>query len=431
MGANDLSLAANLRRLRTSRGLTQQELAAPAYSPAYISTIEAGKRAPSARAIRHLASKLGVDPEELVTGKPQGLEAQLELQLHEARVALSHGRVDQVLRILGHVDAEARRFNLLRQLGKVRFLRGLAAERTGRTEEALVAYEEAEELLRAEAPTARADATAAKARCVQHLGDTLYAIYLLESLIDELVQKELLDPEALVKLYAPLSFAYFEAGLYKKAAEAATEALRLSDRVADPVAIGMMHVNVARVFLQQGHSAEAEASLLRAEDLFDRINLGTELGRAHLAHGYFLSREGRLEEARQHLALACDIFKSTGSALDQARAQTELARIERVESNVRRAVELLESSMQLLRSSEHVAELALAHRELALCHLESDAVVAEKNLRQALSLYERADQAAEVAATYRILGDLMARAGDDAGSAEAYRSGIMALDGRL
>jgi transcriptional regulator with XRE-family HTH domain len=63
-----------LRRLRTERGLSQRELASPGVSYAYVSRIEAGMRIPSMKALRQLASKLGVTVEHLETGQPSPLE---------------------------------------------------------------------------------------------------------------------------------------------------------------------------------------------------------------------------------------------------------------------------------------------------------------------------------------------------------------------
>src|SRR5215212_10130852 len=56
-------------RLRTERGFTQRQLAEPAYTAAYVSTLESGKARPSEGALRHLAERLGVTYEELATGR--------------------------------------------------------------------------------------------------------------------------------------------------------------------------------------------------------------------------------------------------------------------------------------------------------------------------------------------------------------------------
>src|SRR2546423_5290827 len=61
------TIGQRLKRLRLDRHMSQRELAAPGVSYAYISRIEAGKRQPSVKALRRLASKLGVSAEYLET----------------------------------------------------------------------------------------------------------------------------------------------------------------------------------------------------------------------------------------------------------------------------------------------------------------------------------------------------------------------------
>jgi len=59
---------------RTELGLSPREIAAAGVSYAYISRIEAGKRRPSVRALRTLASRLDVSVHWLETGEPDPAE---------------------------------------------------------------------------------------------------------------------------------------------------------------------------------------------------------------------------------------------------------------------------------------------------------------------------------------------------------------------
>lgn len=72
-----------MRQRRQSLGLSQRDLSEPGISYAYISRIEAGARTPSVKALRKLASKLGVSVEWLETGEQSPAE-----QL--ARLVLDH-----------------------------------------------------------------------------------------------------------------------------------------------------------------------------------------------------------------------------------------------------------------------------------------------------------------------------------------------------
>jgi len=419
-----------LRRLRLARGLTQAELAAPRYTHAYVSSIEAGRRRASPDAIRHFASRLGVDTEELETGRESGATARLELRLDEALIALSAGRLEEADAECRAVARVARRLRLPRIQAKAVEGLGLLLERNERPEDALDQYRRAEEILEPEPPTVRVDAVAGKARCFHSLGDVRYEIHILETLLAEIDREGLPDPNALARLHAALAYAYVEAGLYNSAAESAAELERLAPRVTDPLRIAQMHLHVARVYLVQGRVEDAERSLQRAEEAYRQANLETEVGYAHLALGDVFSRDGRLADARRELELALQIFEDTAATKDITRVLNELARTERLRGHPQRARELLEPSIELMGESD-TPILAWAHRELGLVLTDSDPVSAEKSLRLAIEIYERAEQSVDVVVTYRALGELLTARGDHEGGCDAYRVGIMALEPRL
>jgi tetratricopeptide (TPR) repeat protein len=422
-----MSLGKRLRKMRTAAGLTQQQLAAPSYTHAYVSTIEAGRRTPSRAAIEFFAGKLGVEPEELETGRPPDLAPRLELSLHDARKQISAGRMDDAEATLAAVAEQAQRFNLTRIEARAEELHGLSAERRGQPEDAIEHFQIAEELLGSEAPAARADAVAGKSRAFLALGDVRYAVHLLESLLGRLEREGLTDPSALARLHASLVDAYLDAGLHRKAAESAAELQSLAPKVSDDLRLAQMHMNVARLYLTQGQPEDAHESLRRAEDIYRRMELDSERGGAHLARGYVLSRQGALDEAREQLEEAVTLFRTASDRKDEVRALNELGRVERLQGRTEQARELLERAIAIVGDGE-VSASAWAFREVGLAIAEEDPTAAEKNLRTAVELYEHAQQPVELAITYRALGDLLTARGDDSGGCEAYRTGLTALD---
>jgi len=420
-------LGTRLRRLRRGRGLTQRQLGAPRYTHAYISTIEAGRRRPSRVALEHFASNLGVDVEEILTGRSPDVEPRLRLKLQEARIAVSEGRFDEADDELGQIAKEARRYQLPRLEAKTEEIRGLWLQRVGRPEDALERYQRADELLQKEPPTARADAVDGKATCFAALGDVRYAIFLLESLLDEIERAGLKDPDALGRVHAALTYWYLDLGLMRKAAGSAAELERLVPRVSDPARIAQMHMNVARQYLSAGRVEDATASLQRAEDAYRQLGLLTEMGGAHLARGYVLSREEDLEGARRELEEARTIFERTGDTKDLSRALNELALVAHLDGDVHGARALLERSIALLGTGDD-PELAYAHLALGKVLVGLDAAGAEKHLRSAVELYERTEQPVGIAVSYRVLGDLLRVAGDAEAGSEAYRTGIIAVE---
>src|SRR6266446_1808235 len=82
------TIGQRLKRLRLERGLSQRELAAPGVSYAYISRIEAGTRQPSVKALRKLATKLGVSADYLESGSEIDAESARELRLSDLELAI-------------------------------------------------------------------------------------------------------------------------------------------------------------------------------------------------------------------------------------------------------------------------------------------------------------------------------------------------------
>ena len=425
-----MSLGKRLKKMRLAAGLTQAELAAPSYTHAYVSSIEAGRRRPSPAALEHFAGRLRADVDELATGRPADLGARLAIQLQDARRKVSAGDFNGAEEEYERISKDAKRYDLQRLLAKAQVGLALCAERKGALEKAIELYERAEESLAAESPIARVEAVAGKARCLQMIGDTRYAAYLLESLLVSLEHAQLHDPNALVRIHASLVAVYFELGLYEKAGSSADLALKLASRATDPEDLANMHINAARVLLHEGRRPEAEDSLRRAEDLYRELDLLSERGSVYMAQGYIAARQGEASDAREKLQLAISFFQDYPNPVDEARATNELARLERLEGNTNVAEDLLRKSIGLLKEGD-VAELGIAHRELGLCLVGSDPTAAEKSFRQAIEFFERAGEPIQLPATYRALGDMLQDRGDERGACEAYRTGIIALESNI
>ena len=420
-------IGTRLRRLRVAKGLTQKQLAEPKYTHAYVSSIEADRRRPSREALEHFAGKLGIDVEELVTGRPADLETRLRLRLAEARVTLSEGRLEEAASAYSAVVRDAKRYRLPELEASAEVGLGIGIERRGEPERALDRFQRAEELLRSSPPTARVEAVGGKGRCFFALGDVRYEIHLLETLLGEIQREGLADPHALSYVHANLVFAYVEAGLYGNAADSAAELDSLAPRLSDPARIALMNINVARLYLVQGDTARAERSLARAEDAYRVLDLKNETGATHLARGYVLSRAGEWADASRELRSALSIFEQTADEKDLTRTLNELGRVERLQGHADAARSFLERSIALMGTSD-APVVAQAHRELGLVLSDLDPSSAEKHFRIAVEVFELSEQTVDLAMTYRGLGDLLGARGEGEAACEAYRTGIVSLE---
>jgi len=82
------TIGTRLRHLRTTRGMSQADLAGSELSTSYISLIEAGKRIPSARTVELLAVRLGCAPNDIYDGAAAEAEAAVDFALAEAEWSL-------------------------------------------------------------------------------------------------------------------------------------------------------------------------------------------------------------------------------------------------------------------------------------------------------------------------------------------------------
>lgn len=422
-------LSGRFRQLRIEKGLTQQQVAEPKYTPAYVSTIESGKRYPSEAALDHFAQSLGVSVSELVSGVPSSFDAEAELELQEGWRAL----------YLGDYAAAKKRFRSIakraesvgRAVTRARAVVGGARclERQGQTSDALQGFSDALELL-AEAPLpAKVEAIAGMARCHQMLGDTRLAAHLLETYLLRLERANMTDPTALMRTYASLVWPYMELELHEKAREVAHEALKLQTLVESPEEIAGMHLNVARVLLNEGRADDALESLRKAEGIYEDLNWRTELARAQTNRGMVFVSSGELEAGRAELVSALKTFHEVGFIRGEARTLNELARVERLMGNTENAEGHGRQALELLSDMDAKPELALAYRELGLSLKERSPDDARRYLREAITTYSACGESLHEAETHRLLGDLLDDLGQSDSACAQYKAGLLAMVG--
>ncbi|WP_308307629.1 helix-turn-helix transcriptional regulator [Streptomyces sp. ISL-10] len=451
-----------IQRLRAERGLTQRRLAEPAYTAAYVSTLEAGRAHPSEAALRHLAERLGVTTDELLTGRPAHLSTAMRLQLTEAAHTLATRTAEEAACVFRDVLVEAERNDLVDERVSALLGLGQCALDTGALDEALAHYDAADALLLASGAPLPRRAPVVRGRAVAHLlsGEIRYACYLLESAIDELNAAGLHDPDALMLLYAAVTAPYLDMGAHSRAAHAAELALALAPQVQDAGLLARMHRSVARTLLSEGRIAEADSSLAKAAQLYQQLQTRTELAHCHWMRGYLHAQNGQLDAAERELRTARGILVQRRATLYTAQVEVELADVLHRIGKGDEAAALLLSLLDQLTPERGTVHSAAAHRLLGRIAEESarkagtgsardrqtatheaakaatgdgestqardTAAVAraESHYRTALSLLERSGAAGDLADVSRLLGDLLHRTGRTEEALAVYRTGL-------
>ncbi|MFJ5725107.1 tetratricopeptide repeat protein [Streptomyces sp. NPDC093149] len=419
------AIGRRVQRLRAERGLTQRQLAEPAYTPAYVSTLEAGRVRPSEAAVRHLAERLGVTYEELATGRPAHLATDLRLRLVEAQRTLATGAAEDAAATYSRLLAEAEGLGLGEERATALLGLGQCALETGDLPVAREYFESAEQILR-DAPLPRR-APAVRGRAVAHLlaGELRYACYLLESAIDELNSSGLQDPGALLLLYTASIAPYMDMGAHARAAQAGELALALAPQVSDPELVAGLHRSVARTLIAAGRTTEADASLAKAAEIYQQLQIRTEMAHCHWMRGYVRAQDGDLSGAEAELRAARDMLASKRAALYTAQVEVELADVLRRSGRTTEARELLHRLLGELHPERGSVHAGGAHRLLGLVHEdEGDLEAAEEHYVSALALLERAGAAGDLADICRLLGDLLRRLGRTEAAMDAYRTGL-------
>ncbi|POX56770.1 transcriptional regulator [Streptomyces sp. Ru71] len=414
-----------VQRLRGRRGLTQRQLAEPTYTPAYISTLEAGRVRPSDAALRHIAERLGVAFEELATGRSARLVTDLRLRLTEAQRTLAGGDAQRAGEQYAALLAEAEAQGLAEVEAQALLGLGECGIDTGDLAAARGCFERAEARL-ADAPLP-ARVPAVRGRAVTHYlaGELRYAVYLLESTLDELNRGGLHDPDALLLLYASAIGPYMDMGAQVRAAQAAEFALALAPRVEDPALVARMHRSVARTLLAEGRLAEADASLAKAAELYRQLQIRTELANCHWMRGYVYAQNGRLERAEAELRQAQAMLTAGRAGLYSSQVAVELADVLHRRGRSQEAADLLRDVLGELSSERGAVHAAAAHRLLGIIAEDArDTEAAEEHYVRALSLLERAGAAGDLADLCRLLGDLLRRTGRVEAALDAYRTGL-------
>ncbi|WP_329336872.1 helix-turn-helix domain-containing protein [Streptomyces sp. NBC_00663] len=419
------TIGRRVQHLRVERGLTQRQLAEPAYTAAYVSTLESGRVRPSDQALRHLADRLGVAFDELATGRPARLVTDLRLRLIEAQRTLAAGDTEEAARSYTALLAEAEELQLAEARYDALIGLGESAVESGELIEGRQYFERAE-LVLADAPLpARVPALRGRALAHYLAGELRYAVYLLESTLDELNRGGLHDPDALLLLYASIIGPYMDMGAHARAAQAAELALALAPQAGDPALVARMHRSVARTLIAEGRVAEADASLAKAAELYRGLQLRTELANCHWMRGYVCAQNGELERAESELRQALTMLSAKRAALYSSQAAVELADVLHRRGKSDEAAALLHDVLGDLSSERGAVHSAAAHRLLGIIAEDArDPETAEEHYVRALSLLERAGAAGDLADLCRLLGDLLRREGRVEAALDAYRTGL-------
>jgi len=372
------TIGQRVKRIRQERGLSQRELAAPGVSYAYISRIEAETRQPSVKALRKLATKLGVSAHFLETGFDLDATDARELRLTDLELAVRLGESEGVERALRQAVMEATA--AADAEGSLRGRVALAAlvQERGDAPEAIELLEAAladEPFL----PAERLEIYGQLGRAYSRAGKTAKAVDLFQQCLEAVVATG--GDEATEARYSILlSYALTDLGEIGQAEDVLRNALDRVRGTADPYMRVRLYWSMARLAHNEGRHVGALRSIRKAIALLEATEDAVHLARAHiLASGIAIAR-GDADAAGGHLDEAEDLLGGNPVDQDLVDIKIRRSRIAAINGSPTAAIALAQEALSL--------DSAPADEGLALCALGDGLALADRH-QEAHDAYEK------------------------------------------
>jgi transcriptional regulator with XRE-family HTH domain len=433
-----------VRNLRLTKRLSQAQLAGHDLSDSYISLIESGKRTPTPAVLRLLAERLGCTAEYLADGIEPEQRTHLEVRGRYADLALLGGDFETALKGFDDVIARSDSSNLTM---RAKWGRARTLEELGRTEEAILAFEEIREAMERDSGRASSlPSLVALTRCYHAVGDLGQAIALGERALDRLSELGLGLGAERNELSRVLLLAYIDRGDVARAHDlgravlgdaepsvpavnaAADAAVTAAYRQASSRALELGAAGDALYLAEQALAVQSEGTRVRA---WARLRAAAARALLRGVPSYRATPEGNpAEEALELLNSAAphlEGIEAVDCAIETARGRLMAGDVAAAVGAVDAVLEDLDAVDEPYAGDAAALEAVRARLVLAQARLAQDnRKAAREVLRVATARLEKVTPARPVAQASRELGDLLEAAGDEAGAALAYRRALEA-----
>ena len=359
------TIGQRLKRLRLERGLSQRELGSPGVSYAYISRIEAGTRQPSVKALRRLATKLGVSPEYLETGSALDPVESRELRLADVELRFRLEPSAETESIARAVLQEALDAADAPNVARAQIALGFSAFQRG-DYAATIDLLEAAVRFGKPSPADGVDVYFTLGHAYALNGTPTRAVELFETCIADLERMRPNDAALHIRYATLLSYALSDIGELSRAEQVVKAALERADEVQnDPYMRVRLYWSLARLAEMEGDSASALQNIRRAIALLEGTDDTIHLARAHLLCAWIMTSKGDAADALRHVDDAERLLGANPAAEDNAHVAVERARAFAALERADEAVELARAAIDLLADADP-AELGAAYAALAI-----------------------------------------------------------------
>lgn len=419
------TIADRVRELRVAAGLSQTALAGSAFSPSYISLIEAGHREPTDSALAVLAERLGTTLEYLKHGEDGPNEARTRLELSLGRLDLMNGDADSALRRIEALDLASVTSSLRVEALE---LAALCHEHRGELEGAT---EILEPLVTDEHDRGHyLDAARLTNRLVLayiQSGDLHRSVEVGESELARLAAEELAGTDEHLRLASTVLWAYVERGDLLYATHRAAELIRLAESLGSPRGRGSVYWNAALV-AQERHDYElAQRYTERALALLSEGAADRDVPRLRLNYAWLLLHADPAEPdaALDQLHRAAPSLEVLGSVVDLAQMDVDSSRAHLLLGAGEEAERFARSAIERLGGAPRL-EATFAHLHLGdALHALNRSEEASAEYQWAADMLGMMAASRQSASAWRELGDRYRTHGDVDAAMRAYDHALL------
>jgi transcriptional regulator with XRE-family HTH domain len=399
------TIGERLKRLRLERGLSQRELAAPGVSYAYISRIEAGSRQPSVKALRRLASKLGVSADYLETGSDLDAAGTRELRLSNLELAVRLGETEGVEPALQDALGEAIAAGDREAARRARISLAWLALKSDEFADVVALLEAAT----SDDPMTAIDQVEVNVNlgiAYAGMGHPERAVELYERCIAN-VQDHGGDPSLEARYATLLSYALTDMGEIARAEDVVRRALERMKDTNDPYMRVRLYWSIARLAHAEGRDSTALTNVRKAIALLQATDDTFHLARAHILAAAITLGRDQPEQAERHVIEAEHLLGGSATVEDTLYLTQYRARIALLREDHRAAAVYAQEALELSKSLRSVEE-GIALHALADAHaMAGDGEAASEAYRDAVALLEEGGRWRDAAAACRAWGRLL------------------------
>jgi tetratricopeptide (TPR) repeat protein len=416
-----------LRQLRIKAGLTQPELASGITSVSHISLIESNKRQPSDEIVLKLANRLKVSLEILREGPDSASNQSRRKDFIFAEMSFKNGDASFSQTLLEKILEESSssidpEFDI-----KVRYLYAQTFEFLGDLESAVRELKTAISVAEsAGLPLQVIEMTIDLSRYAREMGDFVTALELVEDAqqgVPILLQRS----ATYARLLSSAIAIHYLRGDYIRAFDLSNRALEVFDDQTNPVARAsiLWNASVAADAMQDTKTALLLAQ--RAAGLFSEADDSRAEGRLRVAISWLTTRQTPpdVSAAREQIEKAILLLGDSGTSIDMANAEIELARVEWLDGFYEKSLEISTSALEKVntdgdRLQRAEAYLLISRAQISLGREAESAM----NLLAAKSSLSEMEPSRQNALAWRELGDIYAGLGYLEDSIDAYREAL-------